>query len=95
MTALSATCYFRVIEPIHFPVRADAGEYLGVWSGPNNLSVHDDTGAVLRWGCCPEAKLWTVLDGLLDSGRIKFLYGAERAAAMRPRQRSTELRLVM
>lgn len=74
MTALSATCYFRLVTPLHFPVRGDAGQYLGVFPVPENLWVFDDSGRwVIRRGAFPEARLWTVLDALLAAGAIRYL----------------------
>ena len=74
----AATCYFRVIEPIHFPVRADAGDALAVWALPMNLWVLDPTGQwVLRRIAFPEARLWSALDDLLCAGLIRYLDAAE------------------
>lgn len=70
----SASIYFRVLLPMHFPVQAAPNEFLSVWAGEPNLWVFDASGEwVLRRRHFPEGKLWTVLYDLLDAGVIRTL----------------------
>ena len=80
MTAqLTATCYFLVLRPLHFPVQAAPGEVLSVWPVPENLWVFDAQGDwVLRRRRFDEGKLWSVLDELLEQGIIQYLADDER-----------------
>lgn len=72
--AMTATCYFRILAPMYFPIRGDAGEYLSVWSCPQNLWVMDSAGEwVIRRGYFPEGKLWSELANLADAGIIQPL----------------------
>lgn len=74
MTDLSATCYFRLLRPLHFPIAGEPGEYLGVFPVAENLWVFDASGRwVIRRRALPEGRLWTVLDALLEAGAIRYL----------------------
>lgn len=71
-----ATACWRVQSPLLFPVRCDAGEYLAVLPGTENLRVVDRTARhVVRRGSFPEGKLWSVLADMEEAGVIRFLYG--------------------
>ncbi len=72
--SVSATCYFLVLQKMHFPVQAEPGEYLSIWSVGPNVWVIDPTGEwVVRRTSFPEGKLWSTLDALLDQGVIRYL----------------------
>jgi len=74
----TATCYFRVIERVPFPVQANPGEYLSVWPGDPNLLVFDATGQrVVCEGYFPEGKLWSELFMLLEKKAIAPLSSSE------------------
>lgn len=76
---LTATCYFRILQPLHFPIRGEPGEYLSVWAMPQNLWVFDEHAEwVLRRASFDEGKLWTTLDELIDQGVIRYLDDDER-----------------
>lgn len=78
------TCYFWILAPLDFPVRAAVGEYLAILGGAENLWVIDETqGAVVRRGSFPEAKLWSALDDLEARGIIRLL-SFDDASRMRP-----------
>lgn len=78
MPPTAATCYFRVLAPLRFPVEAAPGQWLSVWSGDPNLLVFAESGEdVVTTGYFPEAKLWTVLADLLDAETIAPLSSAE------------------
>lgn len=71
---MTATCYFRILAPMYFPIRGDAGEYLSVWPCPQNLWVMDPAGEwVIRRGYFPEGKLWSELANLAEAGIIQPL----------------------
>lgn len=76
---MNATCYFLILQPLHFPIRGEPGEYLSVWPLEQNLWVMDRAGEwVLRRRAFPEGKLWSVLDELLVAGIIRFLDASEQ-----------------
>ena len=76
---LTATCYFLILQPLHFPVRGAPGEYLSVWPLPQNLWVFDARAEwVVRRAAFDEGKLWSVLDELLEHGFIRYLDDDER-----------------
>lgn len=76
---LTATCYFLILSPLHFPIRGEAGEVLSVWPLPQNLWVFDAQAEwVLRRASFEEGKLWSVLDDLLERGIIRYLSDDER-----------------
>lgn len=93
------TCYFWVIDPIAFPVRAAAGEYLAVFAQHENIWVIDATErCVVRRGSFPESKLWTTLDDLVEQGLIRHLLfdgvSTRRPASPAPSQSRPVLRLI-
>ncbi len=70
--------YFRVVQPMHFPVPAEPKQFLSVRPGEPNLWVFDETGSwVVRRRQFPEGKLWTVLADLLDKHVIQTLSAAD------------------
>jgi hypothetical protein len=76
---LTATCYFLILQPLHFPVRGEPGEFLSVWALPQNLWVFDARAEwVVRRGAFDEGKLWSVLDELVEQGIIRYLEDDER-----------------
>lgn len=84
-TPIIASCYFRVIAPLYFPVRAQPGDFLGLWSLPQNLWVYDSTGStVLRRTFFEYGKLWTLLDELLEREVILFLDASAAEQLRRP-----------
>lgn len=96
----SATCYFVVIAPMYFPVRAAPGEYLAVFFAPENIWVIDSAAdRVLRKCEFPESKLWTVLDQLQEADIIRFYAFSEAflrrmSHGLEQPQRQVALRLV-
>ncbi|MES2524017.1 MAG: hypothetical protein V4617_15025 [Gemmatimonadota bacterium] len=82
---LTATCYFRVLLPLYFPVMASPGEILAVWPLPENLWVFDAHGDwVIRRRSFPEGKLWSTLEQLLVDEIIQYLDGAELSRLQQP-----------
>lgn len=76
---LTATCYFLILQPLHFPIRGAPGEVLSVWPLPQNLWIFDAQAEwVLRRTSFDEGKLWSVLDELLEQGLIRYLSDDER-----------------
>lgn len=76
---LTATCYFLILQPLHFPIRGEPGEVLSVWPLPQNLWIIDSAAEwVLRRATFDEGKLWSVLDELLERGVIRYLSDDER-----------------
>ena len=85
MTEPTATCYYRILQPMHFPVSGVPGEYLSVWPLPLNLWVLDRTGEwVVRRGGFEESKLWTELQRLEEEGVIRPLFGDAAAPLRHP-----------
>lgn len=76
MPELTATCYFRVVQPTLFPVVAAPMDALAIVPLPLNVWVIDPSGRwVVRRAAFPEAKLWTALDDLLEREIIRYLDG--------------------
>lgn len=82
---ISASCYFLVIEPLHFPIRAEPGEYLSVWPLQQNLWVFDRSGDwVVRRGSFEEGKLWSELQRLMEERMIRQLFDEDALKLRRP-----------
>ncbi len=71
----AARICFRILRPLHFPVRGDSGEYLAVVAGSENLRVVDRTANhVVRRGSFPEDVLGPALTELEAAGALRFVY---------------------
>lgn len=94
MLPFAATCYFRAVRRVHFPIRVEVGEYLSVWVGAGqNLRVIDGSGeTVLRRGDFPEGKLWTALLDLVLNGAIEMLASPEVSLSRLPQRRVAQSR---
>ena len=82
MTAPSATCYFRVLRRMRFPIEAQVGDYLAIMPPPvpENLWVHEPTDLrVVRRGTLEQGKLWTELGRLLEDDTLVMLHAPSRA----------------
>jgi hypothetical protein len=78
---MTATCYFRILQTMRFPVEGNTGDYLAVMppACPENLWVHEPSGLwVVRRRHLLEAKLWTALADLMDAGTLVMLHAPAR-----------------
>lgn len=82
MTEPTATCCFRVLRRMRFPVEANAGDYLAVMPPrfSENLWVLEPVGLwVVRRRSFDQGKLWSTLADLLDDTTLILVHAPGRA----------------
>lgn len=98
MKPIHAFWYYRILQPMHFPIQGDAGGYLALWSLPDNLWVYDADRRFVRSAFFERGKLWTQLDNLEADGVIQSLFDdamlSLRARPSLPESRRSYLRLL-